>query len=142
MSQQLCEVLQARLTLQEAEGILSGQPLGAGAWLFPGSEGMPMTRASFYHAWERVLRLGGVRARKPHTLRHTYASILLQNGEPLPYVRDQLGHHSISLTVDTYGHLLPGANKAAVDRLDGATNRNLPATSPARVGRAAAGTYS
>jgi integrase len=81
-----------------------------------------MTRASFYHAWARLLRGAGVRARKPHTLRHTFASTLLQNGEPLPYVRDQLGHHSISLTVDTYGHLLPGANKAAVDRLDGATN--------------------
>jgi hypothetical protein len=34
------------------------------------------------------------------------------------YVKDQLGHHSIKITVDAYGHLVPGANKAAVDRLD------------------------
>ncbi len=34
------------------------------------------------------------------------------------YVKDQLGHHSIKVTVDVYGHLVPGANKAAVDRLD------------------------
>jgi hypothetical protein len=33
-------------------------------------------------------------------------------------VKDQLGHHSIKVTVDVYGHLVPGANKAAVDRLD------------------------
>ena len=37
---------------------------------------------------------------------------------PLVYVKDQLGHHSIKVTVDVYGHLVPGANKAAVDRLD------------------------
>jgi hypothetical protein len=31
--------------------------------------------------------------------------------------RDQLGHSSISMTVDVYGHLVPGANRAAMDRL-------------------------
>ena len=47
------------------------------------------------------------------------------------YVKEQLGHHSIQVTVDVYGHLMPGGNKAAVDRLDdlgGATVRNLSAT--------------
>jgi hypothetical protein len=37
--------------------------------------------------------------------------------------------HSIRIPVDTYGHLIPGANKAAVDRLDDATGRNLHTTS-------------
>jgi hypothetical protein len=49
-----------------------------------------------------------------------YASLLIQNGESLAYVRDQLGHASIKLTVDTYGHLVPGANRQPVDRLDDA----------------------
>ena len=42
-----------------------------------------------------------------------------------------MGHHSIRVTVDTYGQLLPGGNTAAVDRLDDAadaTNRNPGAT--------------
>jgi len=38
-------------------------------------------------------------------------------GESLAYVKDQLGHSSISMTVDVYGHLVPGANRAAMDRL-------------------------
>ncbi len=38
-----------------------------------------------------------------------------------------MGHHSIKVTVDVYGHLVPGANKAAVDRLD-VTGRNPRAT--------------
>ena len=46
----------------------------------------------------------------------------------MAYIRYQLGHHSIRLTVYTYGHFGPGANRAAVDRLDDATGRNLYAT--------------
>ena len=54
----------------------------------------------------------------PHCLRHTFASLLLQQGESPAYVQRQLGHASIQLTVDTYGKWLPMGNKAAVDRLD------------------------
>lgn len=70
---------------------------------------------------------------RPHDLRHTYVSLLIQNGESLAYVRDQLGHHSIKITVDIYGHLAPTGNKNAVDNLDDdATKRNLYATKQRR----------
>ena len=52
---------------------------------------------------------------------------MIQNKESLVYVKEQMGHSSIQVTVDTYGHLIPGENKAAVDRLD-ATERNPRAT--------------
>jgi integrase len=42
---------------------------------------------------------------------------MLQNGESITYVKEQMGHHSIQITVDTYVHLIPGANRAAADRL-------------------------
>ena len=53
-----------------------------------------------------------------HDLRHSFASLLLQNGESLTYVKEQMGHSSINVTVDIYGHLVPGGNRQAVDRLD------------------------
>jgi site-specific recombinase XerD len=62
-----------------------------------------------------LLKRAGVRRRKPHALRHTFASLLFQQGESLAYVRAQMGHHSIKIPVDIYGHLVPGSNKAAVD---------------------------
>ena len=43
-------------------------------------------------------------------------------------MKEQLGHSSIQITVDLYGHLVPGANRNAVDRLAEATGRNLSAT--------------
>jgi len=51
-------------------------------------------------------------------LRHSFASLLLQNGESLAYVKDQMGHSSINVTVDIYGHFVPGGNRQAVDKLD------------------------
>ena len=56
------------------------------------------------------------------------STITFQDYASLAYVRDQLGHASVQLTVDTYGHLIPGANRQAVDRLDDATIRNPAAT--------------
>ena len=55
-----------------------------------------------------------------HDLRHTFGSLLIQRGASLAYVKDQMGHSSIQVTVDTYGHLIPGSNRQAVDRLDSA----------------------
>lgn len=70
--------------------------------------------------FDSCLKKAGLRKVRFHDLRHSFASWLIGNGESLPYVRDQLGHHSIQITVDTYGHLIPGANRQAVNRLDDA----------------------
>jgi len=68
--------------------------------------------------FQPAIEKAGLRHFRIHDLRHTFASLLLQDGASLTYVRDQLGHSSISITVDLYGHLVPGANIAWVDRLD------------------------
>jgi len=78
-----------------------------------------------------IARTAEVRVRKQpvHVLRHTFASLLIQNRESLVYVRDQMGHSSIQVTADIYGHLIPGGNRSAVDRLDDAASiRNPSAT--------------
>jgi len=55
-----------------------------------------------------------------HDIRHTFASQLLANGAPIVYVKEQMGHASIQTTVDIYGHLIQGANRTEVNRLDDA----------------------
>ena len=71
----------------------------------------------------KILLKAGSRENSPaRMLRQTCASLLIQDGVSLAYIRDQLGHHSIKVTVDIYGHLAPQGNKEAVDRLDDATN--------------------
>jgi integrase len=67
---------------------------------------------------KRILDKAGLRKIRIHDLRHTYASLLLSQGESPVYVKEQLGHHSIQMTVDIYGHLIPSSNRQAVNRLD------------------------
>jgi hypothetical protein len=71
-----------------------------------------------------------------HDLRHTFGSLLIQDAASLAYVKDQMGHCSIQVTVDVYGHLVPSANIACVDRLDCETSlhQSAPGTHQAREG--------
>jgi len=78
----------------------------------------------------KLLGAGRVIAAGRNDLRHNYGSSLIQAGASLAYVRDQMGHSSIQVTVDIYGHLIPGANVAFVDKLDGQTSPQQSATQP------------
>ena len=117
LSDQLAEALMKRRDRLQVEALTSGRDLAE--WVFPGHDGRPILPGAFWqNVWGPVLKAAGVRYRKPHTLRHTFASQLLANGESLVYVKDQLGHASIRMTVDIYGHLVPGSNRQAVNKLD------------------------
>lgn len=70
--------------------------------------------------WAQV----GIRQLSSHALRHTYASILIQQGESLAFIKEQLGHSSIQTTVDIYGHLVPGYGRDGIERLANLTRRN------------------
>ena len=129
MSEQLTDVLQRLQTQRKAETLSRGWP-EIPAWVFCSTTGGLLNKENLRtRVFYRCLSKAGVRHVRIHDLRHTYASLLIQQGESLAYIRDQLGHHSIQVTVDIYGHLVPGGNKAAVDRLDDAPKRNRDATS-------------
>jgi len=87
-------------------------------WIFRNSRGNPPDMQNFKNrVFLKLLEKAGLRRIRFHDLRHTYASLLIQNGESLVYVKEQLGHSSIKITVDVYGHLVPGSNRQAVNRL-------------------------
>ena len=79
------------------------------------------------HIFKRILEKSEIRQIRFHDLRHTFASLLIQQGESLACVKEQMGHSSIQVTVDVYGHLVPGGNRAAVDRLDDVQPSATPA---------------
>ncbi len=93
--------------------------------VFGASNGAPLDQSRTSKAFKGALKAAGLPLHySPHSLRHTFASLLLQQGESPVYVQRQLGHASIQLTVDCYGGWLPHGNKAAVDRLDEAPKAN------------------
>jgi integrase len=127
--------LQTRRSIREAEAVVAGRE--PGVWVFPSPSDptKPMDGAFVrYKVWYRVLRRARLRQVRVHDLRHTYASLLLEAGEPMLYVKDQLGHSTIQTTVDLYGHVKPGKNREAVDRL-AALTRPSDAEANAEVAR-------
>jgi integrase len=120
LSEQLAVVLRILHRQRMEETLRRGWP-DVPLWVFCSEKGAPMLEANVRErGFFRTLGKAGLRRVRFHDLRHTYASLLLQQGESVVYVKDQLGHSSIQITVDTYGHLIPGANKSAVDKLDDA----------------------
>jgi integrase len=88
-------------------------------WVFPSEAWKPQDHANVGKVFRRALKHAGLPMHySPHSLRHTYASLLLADGVSPAYVQEQLGHASIELTVGTYGRWLRKRAPGAVDRLD------------------------
>jgi len=58
-----------------------------------------------------------------HDLRHTCASLMIAAGAHPKMIQQHLGHSSISVTLDTYGHLLPSLGKTAAQALESARRK-------------------
>jgi len=116
LSDQLAQALtEHRLALTKS-ALKKGRPMSD--WVFPSRAGAPLEPNRVREAFFLALKHAKLRRIRFHDMRHTFASWLIANGESLVYVKEQLGHHSIQITVDTYGHLIPGANRKAVNALD------------------------
>jgi integrase len=102
--------------------------------LFCSASGRPWAPARLYAIHRHVCTLAGLRVKRIHDLRHSYATIqLYEYHAPIQYVSEQLGHSSIKITVDTYGHPRQGTSIALADQLDspGAhTLRYAPSVQP------------
>lgn len=116
MSDQLNVCLQKLRTKRKKEALKEG--IGDPIDIIFHRKGGYLSQNSARNVFKRILTKAGSRNMKVHNTRHTFASLLLSNGESPAYVKEQLGHSSIQMTVDIYGHLIPGSNREAVNRLD------------------------
>ena len=65
----------------------------------------------------RVLKRAGLSRVRFHDLRHTFATLALQNGVDIKTVSGMLGHHSAGFTLDTYTHVTTSAKKEAANTM-------------------------
>ena len=121
MSRQLTDTLLGHVIERRAEALRAGATADQRLWLFAERTGGPLDSHNIRRAFARVLKRAKLPVHfTPHCLRHTFASILIAEGKSPAYVQAQLGHASITMTVDTYGKWLPKGDKAAIDSLDDA----------------------
>ena len=85
--------------------------------VFTDVHGKPLKPHTVSRAWRRVVVAKKLPAVTFHALRHTHASVLINAGVDILTISRRLGHSKASVTLDVYGHLIGGADKAAADAI-------------------------
>jgi integrase len=88
--------------------------------VFSYPDGSPLHPAAFRMQFSRAVAKSGLPMIRFHDLRHTYATIRLANGDSPKAVQESLGHSSVSITLDTYSHVMPGMQRDDADRVEAA----------------------
>ena len=90
---------------------------GSGATVFPSPNGGPISPDSVLNMLHRVLERTGLPKMRFHDLRHSFATLALQNGVDIKTVSGMLGHFSAGFTLDTYAHVTTAAQKEAANTM-------------------------
>jgi len=85
--------------------------------LFSSKDGGHIHQNSVRNVAGQMFKKAGLPKFRVHDLRHTFATLALRAGTPVQMVSQQLGHSSIAITMDVYGHLIPQDNQNFVSRL-------------------------
>ena len=86
-------------------------------YVFPSPNGGPISPDSVNNMLKRVLERAGIPKVRFHDLRHTFATIALQNGVDIKTVSGMLGHFSAGFTLDTYAHVTTSAQREAAQTM-------------------------
>ncbi len=86
--------------------------------VFPSERGTLADGPNVTHRFHNLLRRAGLPSMRFHDLRHACASLLLVQGVHPRVVMETLGHSQISLTMNTYSHVLPALQREAADRME------------------------
>ena len=112
------EVMQSHLQRLQAEKLIAGDSWKDNNIVFPSTIGTPMNRSNLRKRFQTALRNAGLPSIRFHDLRHTAASLMLNNGIPVIIVSKRLGHARASITLDVYGHLIPSKQQEAAILMD------------------------
>jgi integrase len=108
----------------DAYDMLKGKSKGPG-FVFVDEQGKPLRQMACCKALHRVCRRAVMRKIGWHTLRHTFASHLVQKGISIKAVQELLGHSDIKMTM-RYAHLSSSELRSAIDVLDPQKNFGQP----------------
>ncbi len=113
-----CLVLRENREKQEADTTLLGRQLAEDDLVFSHPDGSPRDPSTLTLAFRRLTRRIGLDGVRLHDLRHTMASLYLEQGVNPKTVAERLGHASVTITLDLYSHCLPGVQEAAAVQFD------------------------
>ncbi|WP_346103369.1 site-specific integrase [Nonomuraea maheshkhaliensis] len=130
LTPELIEAIKHHKAVHNKERLKAGADWTEHGLMFPTAFGNPSDPDTFSHLFSRLAKKTGLGHWHPHELRHSGASLMLAQGNPLHVVSEVLGHASIAITKDVYGHLLEGDRRAATEAISGALLGKQPPVAP------------
>lgn len=106
--------------LQNAEkqkATLKGKEYNADGLVFCTRKGTYIYPRNFTKMWSENLKSMGIEHKRFHDLRHTVATVMLEDGESMNTVQEQLGHYDAGFTASRYGHVTPKMKNSAAIKL-------------------------
>ena len=111
-------VLQKHLNLQQEEKMFAGENWQENDLIFPSTLGTPLDPSNMSKDFKDTLKMARLPNIRFHDLRHTAASLMLLQGIHPKIVQERLGHSDISLTLNTYSHVIPTMQEEAAEKMD------------------------
>lgn len=87
-------------------------------FVFTNEIGGHLTHFNVYKHFKRIVEGMGIPSARFHDLRHSFAVVSLQSGDSVKVVQENLGHHTASFTLDTYGHVTERMKQESANRMD------------------------
>jgi integrase len=135
MTPKLASYLRAYRAEREAFHRDLERPLTLDDLVFPSIEGKPLDPCVLSHNFSTIARKAGLEDVHFHTLRHTFASLMLNRGAKPKVISEALGHASVSFTMDVYSHIIEGMQEEAMALLDGVLPEGVSANNNAELTR-------
>jgi integrase len=110
--------LRSHLERQRIEQNLTGERWQDQGLMFTSTSGTPIDQRNLHRDFKAILKKAHLGEIRFHDLRHTAASLMLNNGVPVLVVSKILGHAKPSTTTDIYGHLIPMMQEEAARIMD------------------------
>ena len=111
-------ILRAQRAAQRERRLSLGPAWSRQGLVFPLPDGKPGSVSALARKWRALCGRVGVAGVRFHDLRHTSATIALVSGVHPKVVQERLGHSTISITLDTYSHVLPSMQEDAAHRIE------------------------
>lgn len=129
MTGDMVKVLKAHKAKQNEEKLFFGAAYHNENLVFCSEDGKRIWPRHFNRQYTALLKKAGLEHKKPHTMRHTCASLLLEAGEELKVVQEILGHSRIATTADIYSHLTEKTMEKSLDKMSEMIKIDLPENS-------------
>jgi len=117
LSSDIISRLRSHRVVQAYERLFAGDRWQEYDLIFPSTIGSPLDPRNLYRQFKSALRSAALPDIRFHDLRHTAATLMLQQHTHPKVVQERLGHSDIALTLNTYSHVLPDIQEEAAETI-------------------------